>query len=212
MELVEGGTLDSKREILSLTKKLLIIADISDALNYVHERGVILRDLKPANILLSNEMKNGTYPSHPLAKLADFGLNLDANASRISQSGDGLTGTASYMAPEDIKTKSSDIYSLGVILYELTTGKLPFEGHPFAVINDHKTKPPVSPKKRIEQLNKASRNGTILEIPPQLEALITVLMEKDPERRIFRDARKIAIELRSIVSPSKLKGVLPKLK
>lgn len=215
MEFIDGGTLASRKDSLSLNEKLLIMADVCEALKYVHDRGIVHRDLKPANILLKNELTNGKYPPHPLAVVADFGLNLDMNESRISEHSNELTGTAYYMAPEDRKTKLSDLYSTGVVLYELVTGVVPFKGKDFpSTIIMHRTEKPVSPNVRIEQLNKelAVEQGVsyspIPKISPRLETLIMSLLKRDPENRSFRDAGQVATELRSIVMPppqSKLK-------
>ncbi len=129
MEYVDGITLEdliAKRRFLSEDAALLIFSEICDALKYAHDRQVIHRDIKPANILIS---KDG------VVKLVDFGVSANLEAS----DDDGLTkagmtiGTPSYLAPEQIanarnRDKRSDIYSMGVMLYEMILGKKPFRG------------------------------------------------------------------------------------
>ncbi len=129
MEYVDGMTLEElieSRRFLSEEAALLIFSEICKALKYAHDRQVIHRDIKPANILIS---KAG------VVKLVDFGVSADLDASED----DGLTkagmtiGTPSYLAPEQIanarnRDKRSDIYSMGVMLYEMILGKKPFRG------------------------------------------------------------------------------------
>ena len=128
MEYISGGSLDermssqpwSNHDIATLLKTL------AEAVHYAHERGVVHRDIKPANIL---------FTSQSTPKLVDFGLaksTQSANASPVQN--DGLIGTPSYMSPEQVLGSESeigpatDIYSLGVVLYELLAGRLPFDG------------------------------------------------------------------------------------
>jgi serine/threonine-protein kinase len=118
------------------------------------------RDLKPANILLS-----GTT-----AKLADLGLALPSRGSRISRAG-MILGTAAYMAPEQALGKAldgrADLYALGVMLYELTTGRVPFLGDPLATISQHLHAPVVPPRVLRPSL------------PRPIEAVILKLLAKD---------------------------------
>ncbi len=129
MEYVDGITLEDlieSKRFLSEEAALLIFSEICQALKYAHDRNVIHRDIKPANILISNS---------GVVKLVDFGVSTSLDASDE----DGLTkagmtiGTPSYLAPEQIsnaknRDKRSDIYSLGVMLYEMVIGKKPFRG------------------------------------------------------------------------------------
>src|SRR4029453_11192907 len=125
-------------------------------------------DLKPANVLLSG---------HPptWAKLADLGLALPSRGSRISHAGT-IVGTAAYMAPEQALGKTldgrADLYALGVVLYELTTGRVPFPGNdPLATISQHLHAPVVPPR--------ALRP----DLPRALETVILRLLAKDPDQR-----------------------------
>lgn len=127
-EFVEGGNLTEqiKRSKPSEAQAIRWISDIADALHYAHSEGVIHRDIKPANILIDH---------HGRALLADFGIAQSANKTgRFAPS----IGTLRYMAPEQLEGKEvdqrSDVYSLGVVLYELLTGELPYSSdHPATV-------------------------------------------------------------------------------
>lgn len=135
MEYVEGITLQKAMarrtlptgEALSLERLIEIAKSVADALAYAHAQGIIHRDVKPSNVLLDLEGK---------VKLADFGLALALGSSRLTAPGNVL-GTPAYMAPEQVQamspTPAIDVYSLGVLLFEMITGKLPFnEASPWA--------------------------------------------------------------------------------
>jgi serine/threonine-protein kinase len=130
MQLLEGGTLHDRRPA-TLDETVLIIKQVCTALHHAHEHGVIHRDLKPENVALSED---GT------ARLMDFGLSRSI-ASRMTSEGTNV-GTVYYMAPEQALGKAvdarTDLYALGVMFYEFTTGQLPFEGDSaVAVITQH---------------------------------------------------------------------------
>ena len=136
-----------------------------DALEHAHINGIIHRDLKPENVIVT---------SQGIAKLTDFGLSRSLT-SRISQEGI-IVGTVYYLAPEqalrqDINSRA-DLYALGVLMYELIAGRLPFTADdPLGVISQHLNAPPVPP---------STHNANI---PPALDALILRLMSKRPEDR-----------------------------
>jgi ABC-type oligopeptide transport system substrate-binding subunit len=164
MELVEGGSLHTHRP-QDLDRIVAIARQISAALDHAHANGVIHRDLKPENVLLA---RDGS------AKLSDLGLARTI-ASRLTSTG-MIVGTVFYLAPEQALGREIDgrvdLYALGVLLYELTTGQLPFVGDDaLAVIFQHLHAPVVPPR---------ARNA---DIPPVLDALITRLLSKDPEAR-----------------------------
>ena len=164
MELVEGGSLHSHRP-RDLDTIVAIARQISAALDHAHSNGFIHRDLKPENVLLA---RDGS------AKLSDFGLARSIT-SRVTSEGT-ITGTVFYLAPEQVLGHEIDgrvdLYALGVVLYELTTGQLPFAGDdPIAVIYQHLHAPVVPPR---------ARNA---EIPPVLDALVARLLSKDPAAR-----------------------------
>jgi tetratricopeptide (TPR) repeat protein/predicted Ser/Thr protein kinase len=164
MELVEGVSLfDRKPETIDETIRMA--RQICNALEHAHRNGIIHRDLKPENVLVAPD---GT------AKLMDFGLARSI-ASRLSQEG-AVVGTVFYLAPEQALGKPldgrADLYALGVMLYEFTTGQLPFAGDdPFAVITQHLHAPVVPPRAKNEV------------IPVALDTLIVRLMSKNPDER-----------------------------
>jgi len=164
MEFVENLNLHEQppkdiEEIVRITKQ------VCSALAHAHENGIIHRDLKPENVILNND---------GMVKLMDFGLACSIS-SRLTSEGT-ILGTVFYLAPEQAQGKRidprSDLYSLGVMLYELVTGILPFNADdPLAVISQHIYAPVVPPRAKNDQ------------IPPALEALILKLMAKDPKDR-----------------------------
>ncbi|HBG35631.1 MAG TPA: serine/threonine protein kinase, partial [Treponema sp.] len=128
LEFVDGMSLDKllvKTKKLSCQTAMLIFRDACKALLYAHENGIVHRDIKPGNILIS---------SHGEIKLADFGIASSEKEAETNLTQDGSTlGTPSYMPPEQFsKTKKvdnrADIYAMGVMLYEMVTGKKPFSG------------------------------------------------------------------------------------
>jgi serine/threonine-protein kinase len=164
MELVEGHTLHEGPP-KDLAGIVLVARQICAALEHAHAHGIIHRDLKPENVILAGD---GT------AKLMDFGLARSV-ASRLTSEGE-ITGTVFYLAPELALGKDfdgrADLYSLGVMLYELTTGELPFsKGDPLTVISQH-THATVVPTR--------AKNEAV---PPRLDELILHLMEKSPDDR-----------------------------
>ncbi len=177
MELVEGQNLHDKPP-RDLEQTLKITRQLCAALDHAHKHGIIHRDLKPENVLLTED---GT------AKLVDFGLARSVT-SRMTSEGT-IVGTVFYMAPEQALGQEidarTDLYALGVMLYELITGQLPFEDDsPVAVITQHLNAPVVPPKAIRE------------DIPVYLDSLILRLLEKDPADRI-ESARAVAEILES---------------
>src|SRR5262249_6184681 len=149
---------------------------IAEALAYAHERGIVHRDIKPSNILL--DVKGAAW-------VTDFGLAKEAD-SVLTQTGD-IVGTLRYMAPErfrDAGDARSDIYSLGITLYELVTLRPAFEGR------DH--------LKLIEQITRAEParpQGIDPQIPPDLETVILKAIDKEPGRR-YQTGTQLADDLR----------------
>jgi hypothetical protein len=183
MEYVPGGTLKeriSRGGPLEAGAATSVALQIAEALHAAHQRGVIHRDIKPHNVLLT---------STGSAKVADFGIARAASAATISQRSMVL-GTASYMSPEqamgETVTPQSDLYSLGVVLYEMLTGELPYTAEsPVAVSMKHVNESLRPPR----ELNP--------EIPEELNALITKLLAKDPDAR-YESASQLADDLRRL--------------
>ncbi len=168
MQLVGGASL---RDIgpLSIPQVITVARQLCDALDHAHEQGIVHRDLKPENVVVVGS------GDRLIAKLMDFGLALSPSASRLTQEG-ALVGTVFYLAPEQALGQPvdgrADLYALGVVLYELTTGRLPFTGDdPLVIISQHLHAPVEPPR---------AHNPAI---PPDLESLILRLLSKRPEDR-----------------------------
>ena len=170
MEWCEGRLLRQimDNEKLSHERAMKIAGGVLEALDYIHANGVVHRDLKPENIMVDEN-------DH--IKLIDFGIASDSSARRLTYANFTATlGTPNYISPEQVKGKRgdgrSDIYSMGVILYEMLTGKLPFTGpSPIAAMNDRLLNPPIPP--------------TVADptISPQLQEVIYRALERDPRNR-----------------------------
>ncbi|HEV8428186.1 MAG TPA: protein kinase [Pyrinomonadaceae bacterium] len=185
MELVAGPRLSQARPT-EISRVVDIAVQICDALEHAHANQIVHRDLKPDNVLLSGTSEASTV------KLADLGLALPAYGARISRAG-VIVGTAAYMAPEQALGQAvdgrADLYALGVLLYELTTGRVPFKGDdPLTIVSQHVHAPVVPPR--------VLRS----DIPPALEALIVRLLAKDPAQRFSTAAETRAALLDSLKS------------
>ncbi|MDQ3507704.1 MAG: Stk1 family PASTA domain-containing Ser/Thr kinase, partial [Actinomycetota bacterium] len=184
MEYVSGGTLKERilaRGRLSSDEAASVALKVAKALGAAHEKGVIHRDIKPQNVLL-------TEAGEP--KVADFGIALAASAATISQTSRVL-GTAGYMSPEQALGERacprSDLYSLGVVLFEMLVGELPYEADtPVAVAVKHINEPPPPP---------GDVNGNV---PASLGAITLKLLAKRPEDR-YPDAAALADDLRRVL-------------
>ena len=188
MELVDGTSLH-EQPAMAAADWIRVASQVCTALEHAHAHGIVHRDLKPENILVAAD---GT------TKLTDFGLALSL-ASRATSEG-VIAGTVFYLAPEQALGQPvdgrSDLYALGVILYELTAGRLPFTAEdPLAVISQHLHSPVVLPS----TYNEA--------IPPALESLILRLMAKQPDDRPA-SAAEVRLALASLdLSPRGERGL-----
>jgi eukaryotic-like serine/threonine-protein kinase len=182
MEWVEGRLL---RKILDEQHKLptdravRLTLRILDALGYIHSRGVAHRDLKPENIMVDD---------CDAIKIIDFGIATSARSRRLTFAKLSQTmGTPDYISPEQVKGKRgdarSDLYALGVMLYEMLTGKVPFSGdNPFLIMNDRLLNSPIPPR----EIDPA--------ITPQLQEIIYRTLERDPAKR-YASAQEFAHDL-----------------
>tara|TARA_B100001248_G_scaffold262074_1_gene255957 strand:+ start:2028 stop:3797 length:1770 start_codon:yes stop_codon:yes gene_type:complete len=206
MEYIEGSTLTSiisKKRTLSISDILFIGAQVSSGLQAAHSQGLVHRDIKPGNIMITPEGK---------VKVTDFGIvSLQNEESDITKTG-SILGTASYISPEQAQgkpvSKESDLYSLGTVLYELITGRPPFEGEtPIATATKHITDKP-------EKLSVYRQN-----IPKGVENAILKLLHKYPKDRFknAEDLRALLLQqknqLQSIQTQENLVGLTnPKVK
>jgi serine/threonine protein kinase/Tfp pilus assembly protein PilF len=180
MEYVSGDDLKSMIRMmgqLSPGQAVSITKQVCDGLEAAHKLGVVHRDLKPQNLMID---RNGN------ARIMDFGIARSIKAKGITSTG-VMIGTPEYMSPEQVEGKEvdqrSDIYSMGVILYELVTGRVPFEGDtPFSIGMKHKSEEPRDPK----ELN--------VQVPDDLSHMILKCMEKDKGNR-YQSAEELRSEL-----------------
>ncbi len=182
LEWVDGKLL---RQILDQEKKfpperaIKITLGLCKALDYIHSQGVVHRDLKPENIMVDAEDR---------IKLIDFGIAANAGSRRLTFA--KLTeamGTPDYISPEQVKGKRgdarSDIYALGIMFYEMLTGKVPFTGpNPFVIMNERLMNHPIPPR----EVNP--------EITPELQEIIYRALERDPKKR-YASAHEFAMDL-----------------
>jgi eukaryotic-like serine/threonine-protein kinase len=161
-DLVKGGM--SPKDAIGFTRQIL------NAARFAHRKGIVHRDLKPQNVLIDGEGR---------ARVADFGIARAGESSSITATG-SVMGTAQYISPEQAQgkptTPRSDIYSVGVILYEELTGRVPFEGDSAVAV-------------ALKQVSEAPRRPSTINpnVPPALDAVVMRALAKDPDSR-FKDA------------------------
>ncbi len=185
MELVVGKTLQAhvRREgALAGKAATRLVAQVAEALDYAHLKGVVHRDLKPSNIMI---LEDGTV------KVMDYGIARARRFEGLTVTGSFL-GTPDYVAPETAEGKAtdarSDLYSLGVVFYEVLTGRRPFVGDtPFATLSKHVSEPPTPP------------SVVAPGVPREVEAIVLRLLAKDPNDR-YAGAEELLIALRDYLN------------
>jgi len=185
MEYVDGESLHTimqKRGALDINTAFNLVVQIGSALDYAHAQGIVHRDVKPSNILVDQRGR---------ALLTDFGIAKAAESTRLTQTGTSL-GTPEYMAPEQAEGEPvdarTDLYSLGVILYQMLTGKIPFGGPtPSAIMYGHVHKAPPA----LRALNAA--------VPPAVESVVLKALAKRREDR-FQSASEMVAALRNAMA------------
>jgi len=178
MEFVDGQTLAEKKGSLTQKQAIELGIQIAEGLAAAHERGIVHRDIKPENIMIGKDGR---------VQIMDFGLAKLRGASRLTKEG-STVGTAGYMSPEQVQGHEvdhrSDIFSLGVLLFEMLTGQPPFKGvHETAMAYEivNVDSPPMSSLKP--------------ELSPELDAIVLDCLEKDPQERT-QAASQVALELK----------------
>jgi formylglycine-generating enzyme required for sulfatase activity len=194
MEYIEGEALSERlrrQGPLAAREAAEIARQVALGLDAAHARGLIHRDINPANILLEHDSGR--------VKITDFGLarTLEVGAEKLTQSG-GIVGTPPYMSPEQILTPQrvdprSDVYSLGVLLYEILTGELPFRGAPHLVLHQVVHEDPRPPRRLNDR------------IPRDLETICLKALAKEPARR-YATAGELAEDLRRFLSGEPIKA------
>ncbi|HIQ01687.1 MAG TPA: serine/threonine protein kinase, partial [Anaerolineales bacterium] len=170
MRFIEGQTLKTRLQDtpISLEEVQRVVEAVGDALAYAHRQGILHRDIKPSNIILAPEGQ---------IYLTDFGLARMADVGESTLSRDMMVGTPQYISPEQAKGETrldarTDIYSLGVVLYELLVGRVPFQADtPYAVIHNHIFTPLPLPR------------DLKPELPEPLERMLLKALAKDPDDR-----------------------------
>ncbi len=193
MEYITGRTLKDlirERGALPVGEGIKIAKQIGSALTFAHKNEVIHRDIKPQNIIITTD---------GLVKVTDFGI-ARAKSSSITETG-SVMGSVHYLSPEQAQglpaTELSDIYSFGVVLYEMFTGNLPFDGDtPVAIAMKHTTEKPAPPS----QLNPS--------IPADLEAIILKAMAKDPFDR-YQTVEELLDDLKKLEQGRKVEAAVP---
>jgi serine/threonine protein kinase len=184
MEWVDGRLLRTiliEQKKLPIERAVRITLGICDALEYIHSQGVVHRDLKPENVMVDDQDR---------VKLIDFGIAGAEGTRRLTFAKiTQAMGTPDYISPEQVKSKRgdarSDVYALGVMLYEMLTGDVPFHGpNPFAIMNDRLLNNPIPPR----ELNP--------EISPELQEIIYRALERNPANR-YPSAKEFASDLRN---------------
>ncbi|MCA9934939.1 MAG: serine/threonine protein kinase, partial [Anaerolineales bacterium] len=184
MEYIEGQTLKERlldlhqqQQRLSITETVQIISNIAAALDYAHAYNIVHRDIKPANIMLRREEKLAqlTGVSPFVAVLTDFGVARMLEGMQLTGTG-ATIGTPDYMSPEqargDAAGPTSDVYALGILLYEMLTGELPFTADtPIAVLLKHMQADPPSVLQKVPDL------------PTGLETVLMRSLTKTPHDR-----------------------------
>jgi serine/threonine protein kinase len=200
MKYIEGETLKQRisNGMIPIAESLRIIETIGSALQYAHDKDVLHRDIKPSNVLITKD--NQVY-------LTDFGLARMAQSSDKTLTTDMMIGTPQYISPEQALAKQdldtrTDIYSLGVVIYELLVGKVPFTADtPFAIVHDHIYTPLPLPR----SINPGLSEST--------ERVLLKALAKDKEARYINVSTMIEALKKSVSSNdlgSTVKGVRPK--
>lgn len=183
MQFIQGGTLRELSSEMTLDQKVLLMKQVSEAVQAAHRVGIIHRDIKPSNIMI-DKREDGTFSPYVM----DFGIAREISESELTAT-EVVMGTPAFMAPEQMMGDShkldrrTDIYSIGSTLYYAFTGQPPFEGYGVDVLVKLATEDPVHIKKRTSS------------IPEDLATIVSKCLEREPSRR-YESARALAEDLK----------------
>ena len=184
MELVDGECLDElvTKRAFTVDEALTVFASICEAIAYIHEHGIIHRDIKAQNAKLT---------SRGVVKLLDFGIAKDSRSQGLTQTG-GVIGTPNYLSPEQLEgsqaSPQTDIWALGILLYEMLTGQLPFKGDTLGGLVRKITQCEFTPP---ENINPA--------VPRDVASIVTRCLKRDPAAR-YGTARELAESVRKVLN------------
>ena len=183
MELLSGGSLADRIQVegsLTVEESIDIACDIASALDYAHRRGVVHRDVKPMNILFTSE---------GVPKLADFGT-AKLRESWIHTTEGEMLGSPAFMSPEQVTGAAvdarTDVYCLGISLYQMLTGKVPFDGDLSSILAQHVNRQPDPPRKHDARL------------PPGIDSVVLKMLEKEPDNR-YQSCAEVVNALRAVL-------------
>ena len=195
MKFIEGGTLKRRliKRGITLDETLAMMSKLADALTYAHQKGVLHRDIKPSNVLIDER---------DLPYISDFGLARIAQVGDSTISHDMMLGTPWYISPEQARgerdlTPATDVYSFGVIVYELLLGQTPFRGDtPYAIVHEHIYTAPTPPSEIKAELG------------PEVDAVLLKALAKSPSQR-YQTALALMTDLKRALADSNVADLPP---
>lgn len=194
-----AGYMDQKKELLNIEQKVELIRSVCEAMDYCHRRGILHRDIKPSNILLFPE-PSGSLPFTP--RITDFGLAKVTESALADTASSAMIGTPLYMAPEQARSEfgkicaATDVYGIGVLLYEVLTGRPPFQGTMTEILDKIRHMSP----EPLRALNPA--------VAINLETICLKCLSKTPQDR-YQNAGELLADIRAFENGAPIKALRP---